>query len=72
MMVKLKDYESLKSDLLRIYDKRGLDKAIEAAVGTGCNLVAFYSFLNEHDPNPHYEQKIKDLIEFYQYKGVIK
>lgn len=71
-MINLNDYKSLKKDLLRIYDARGLDKAIEAAVGIGCNLVAFYSFLNEHDPNPDYEQKIEDLIEFYQYKGVIK
>jgi hypothetical protein len=70
MKVKLKEYLSSKDTLLRAYEENGINKAVEAAVVSGCNLVAFYTFLNEKYPCKEFEDKIKFLSEFYNYEGV--
>lgn len=70
MKVKLKEYLSLKKVLLSVYERNGLDKAVEAAVVSGCNLVAFYTFLNQHYPSEEFQRKIDELCKFYNYEGV--
>lgn len=70
MKVKLKEYSQLKKVLLKAYETNGINKAVEAAVVSGCNLVAFYTFLNEAYPCKEFEDKVKDLCTFYNYEGV--
>lgn len=70
MKIKLREYESLRRVLLGVYETNGLTKAVEAAVVSGCNLVAFYTFLNQAHPCKEFEDKIKELISFYNYEGV--
>lgn len=70
MKVKLREYENLRKILVGVYERNGLNKAVEAAVVSGCNLVAFYTFLNQEFPCEEFEQKIEELSKFYNYEGV--
>lgn len=68
--INLKDYKNVKKPLLEMYEKHGLQRALEMCTYTFIPLIVCYSFLQKEYGG--FEEDIERLTEFYRYDEILE
>lgn len=67
MTINPDDFKMVKDDILKTYDKKGLEKTLEYCVLCGINLMAALHFIIEKNPDDKKAcEKLDDLLEWYK------